>query len=116
MAADSGRLVTVAGQLATKDGGMMVEPGLAFSTQFAQCLRNIVAVVEAAGGSAENIAMMRAYLRDMAAFRNDTGAIRDAWREILGKHFPAMTMVEVTMLFDPNALVEIDAFAVVPSR
>lgn len=116
MSASAGRLVTVAGQLATTGGGIAVSSDLSFAKQFAMCLQNVVDVVAAAGGKPTDIAMMRAYVRDMQAFKNDGGEIRAAWLKILGKHFPPMTMVEISMLFDPNALVEIDAFAVIQSN
>jgi enamine deaminase RidA (YjgF/YER057c/UK114 family) len=49
----------------------------------------------------------------MDAFKRGGSEIRDAWLKTLGKHYPPMTMIQVMMLFDPNALVEIDAFAVI---
>ena len=113
MSASQGRLVTVAGQLATVGGSIEVEPGLSFTDQFELCLKNVATVGAAAGGQPEDIAMMRAYVRDMQAFKEGGPAIREAWLKILGKHYPPMTMLQVQMLFDPNALVEIDAFAVV---
>lgn len=116
MAANSGRLVAVAGQLATQNGGVVVAPGLSFAKQFGMALQNIVDVVAAAGGKPSDLMMMRAYVRDMQAYKDSVAEIRGAWMKSIGKHFPAMTMVEVSMLFDPNALVEIDAFAVIPTN
>lgn len=113
MSGRGGKVLSVAGQLATEKGGVQVAAGMPFAKQFAQCLRNVVDVVAADGGKPTDIAMMRAYVRDMQAFKNSAAEIRAAWMEILGKHFPAMTMVEVTMLFDANAMVEIDALAVI---
>lgn len=109
----TGRIVTVAGQLATENGSIEVKNGLSFTQQFAMCLKNVVSVVQAAGGTATDITMMRAYVRDMDGFKNGKDEIRGAWLEILGKHYPPMTMLQVGMLFDPNALVEIDALAVI---
>lgn len=113
MSASGGRLVTVAGQLASERGSIEVKPGLSFAAQFGMCLQNVADVVAAAGGKPTDIAMMRAYVRDMATFKSSGAAIREAWMKSLGKHFPPMTMIQVMMLFDPNALVEIDALAVV---
>ena len=113
MAASAGQIVTVAGQLATVNGAMNVAPGLDFVAQYRQALQNVVEVVTAAGGAPANIAMMRAYVRDIEAFKQGGAGLRDAWMSTIGKHFPPMTMVQVVMLFDPNALVEIDAVAVI---
>ncbi len=113
MAASGGRLVTVAGQLATARGELEVPAGLSFAAQFAICLQNVVDVVAAAGGKPTDIAMMRAYVRDMQAFKDSGAEIRDAWLRTLGKHYPPMTMIQVVMLFDSKALVEIDALAVI---
>ncbi|MCW5750018.1 MAG: RidA family protein [Alphaproteobacteria bacterium] len=113
MSAQGGKVLSVAGQLATEKGGVEVPKGMPFAKQFAQCLRNVVDVVAADGGKPTDIAMMRAYVRDIQAFKDSAAEIRTAWMEILGKHFPAMTMVEVTMLFDPDAMIEIDALAVI---
>lgn len=107
------RLLSVAGQLAVHNGSAEVEPNQSFAQQFAKCLQNVVAVVRADGGTASDIAMLRAYVRDMAAFKSSAEQIKGSWSELLGKHFPAMTLVEVSMLYDPNALVEIEAFAII---
>lgn len=113
MSAPAGQIVTVAGQLATVKGAMDVAPGLDFVAQYKQALQNVVDVVAAAGGSPTNIAMMRAYVRDIEAFKRGGSGLREAWMSTIGKHFPPMTMVQVVMLFDPNALVEIDAVAII---
>jgi enamine deaminase RidA (YjgF/YER057c/UK114 family) len=113
MSASGGRLVTVAGQLATERGAMEVKTGQSFAQQFALSLQNVADVVAAAGGQPSDVAMMRAYVRDIEAFKSSGAEIRAAWMKILGKHFPPMTMIQVVMLFDPNALVEIDALAVI---
>jgi enamine deaminase RidA (YjgF/YER057c/UK114 family) len=111
MSASGGRIVTVAGQLATERGAMEVKAGQSFARQFAQSLQNVADVVAAAGGQPSDVAMMRAYVRDIEAFKSSGAEIRVAWMKIFGKHFPPMTMIQVAMLFDPNALVEIDALA-----
>jgi enamine deaminase RidA (YjgF/YER057c/UK114 family) len=113
MSVSGGRLVTIAGQLATEKGGVAVDPAMPFVKQFGLALRNVADVVRAAGGKPTHIMMLRAYVRDMNAFKSHPGEIREAWLATLGKHYPAMTMIGVTMLFDPNALVEIDGLAVI---
>jgi enamine deaminase RidA (YjgF/YER057c/UK114 family) len=108
-----GRTVFIAGQLAVIDGAASVTPNMPFADQYIQALRNVVAVAKAAGGDAANITMLRAFVRDMDAFRHSHGAVGAVWRDLFGKHFPAMTVVEVTQLYCPNALVEIEAVAVI---
>lgn len=82
--------------------------------QFALALANVVTVVEAAGGKAEHLVNLRTYVTDMDAFNAAVKAVGAAWGDSLGHHFPAMTLVEVTKLFDANAMVEIEAEAVIP--
>ena len=86
---------------------------MTFADQYIQALRNVVAVAEAAGGSAANITMLRAFVLSMDEFRQSHGPVGAVWRDLFGKHFPAMTVVEVTQLYCPNALVEIEAAAVI---
>ncbi|WP_365698239.1 RidA family protein [Phenylobacterium sp.] len=69
-------------------------------------------VVRAAGGEVGNIVMLRAYVTDMAEFNAGGAEVGEAWGATLGRHFPAMTLVGVTALVDPNARVEIEAEAV----
>jgi enamine deaminase RidA (YjgF/YER057c/UK114 family) len=114
VATEGGTTLRVAGQLAVRDGKGPVEAGLDFGAQFAQALANVVAVVRAAGGEPRHVASLRAYVTDMAAFHASGAAIGEGWRASLGKHFPAMTLVGVTALVDPNAKVEIEAEAVLP--
>lgn len=82
--------------------------------QFGQCLDNILAVVEAAGGTARDIARMTVYVTDLAAYRAAQKALGAVWRPRLGRHFPAMALVGVTGLVEPDAMVEIEAVAVLP--
>jgi enamine deaminase RidA (YjgF/YER057c/UK114 family) len=74
-------------------------------------LGNVVAVAEAAGGAAADIASLRVFVTSIAAFKSAQQDIAASWRRILGSHFPAMTLVEVTALFEPTADVEIEAVA-----
>jgi enamine deaminase RidA (YjgF/YER057c/UK114 family) len=69
-------------------------------------------VLRAAGGEPENLVMMRAFVTDIDAFKAAGAAVGAAWGTHLGKHFPAMTLVEVSRLIDPNAMVEIEGEAV----
>jgi enamine deaminase RidA (YjgF/YER057c/UK114 family) len=83
--------------------------------QFAQALDNVLAVVHAAGGKAENIAKMTVYVTDLDAYRNSLREFGSVWRERLGKHFPAMALVGVAGLVEREALIEIEAVAVLDS-
>ena len=82
--------------------------------QFAQALRNIVTILECDGAGPKNIARMTCYVTSIDDYLASAQEIGRAWREILGKHYPAMALVQVVRLVEPKALVEIEATAVVP--
>jgi enamine deaminase RidA (YjgF/YER057c/UK114 family) len=81
--------------------------------QAAQALRNVVAVLEAAGAGPEHIVRMTWYFTDKAAYIAGLKEIGQAYRDIIGRNFPAMTAVEVTALVEDRAKVEIECTAVV---
>jgi enamine deaminase RidA (YjgF/YER057c/UK114 family) len=83
-----------------------------FVSQFRQALSNIHAIVESAGGRVEQIARLTWYVTDLEQYRAKGREIGTAYREILGKHFPAMTVVEVKSLVEKDALIEIEATAI----
>ena len=105
--------IRVSGQLARR-GGDAVETGLTLGDQWRLALENLVTVVRAAGADIPNIVLLRAYVTDMAEFNAGGAMVGEAWGATLGRHFPAMTLVGVTALVDPNARVEIEAEAVLP--
>ena len=105
--------VRVSGQLA-RAGGAPVQPGLTLGEQWRLALENLITVVRAAGGDIGNIVLLRAYVTDMAEFNAGGAMVGEAWAATLGRHYPAMTLVGVTGLVDPNARVEIEAEAVLP--
>lgn len=80
--------------------------------QFAQALDNVIAVVRAAGGKPDSIAKMTVYVTDLDAYRNSLREVGSVWRDRLGKHFPAMALVGVAGLVEREALIEIEAVAV----
>jgi len=82
-----------------------------FCEQFAQALDNVLDIVRAAGGSAEDIAEMTIYATDLDAYRSAAAKLGAAWRERLGRHYPAMALVGVSGLVEKRALVEISAVA-----
>jgi enamine deaminase RidA (YjgF/YER057c/UK114 family) len=82
--------------------------------QVAQALSNIVSVLEAGGAGPEHLVRLTWYVTDVADYRARQAEIGKAYREVIGRHFPAMAVVEVRGLVEPEALVEIEAMAVVP--
>ncbi|MEL6234929.1 MAG: RidA family protein [Pseudomonadota bacterium] len=82
-----------------------------FIGQMEQALRNILAVVEAAGGRAEHITRLTWYVTDKREYVARQSEIGAVYRAVLGRHFPAMTMVVVSALVEDRALVEIEATA-----
>ena len=87
-----------------------------FIGQMRQTLRNIVEVVEAAGGQIEDIARLTWYVTDKAEYLTSQSAVGAAYREVMGYHFPAMTMVVVSALVEDEARLEIEATAILPKQ
>jgi enamine deaminase RidA (YjgF/YER057c/UK114 family) len=110
--AEGTRLLHVAGQFGVRDGESAVNSEDGFAAQWTGALRRVCTVVESAGGAAEDIVALRVYVTDLAAYRASLRDIAGGYRETLGKHFPAITMVAVAGLVDDAALVEIEATAV----
>ena len=106
------RLLFVAGQVGWDAGQRLVDGG--FAAQFAQALRNVLAVVEAAGGESGDIARLTLYVLDRDEYAAARGEIGRHYRELMGRHYPAMTLVEVRGLLEPGARLEIEATAGVP--
>lgn len=107
-----GRTLHVAGQVGWNERGEFETDDLA--EQFAKALDNVLAVVRAAGGSPTDLVRMTIYVTDLDAYRDSLRAVGRAWRERLGKHFPAMALVGVTGLVERRAKVEIEATACLP--
>jgi enamine deaminase RidA (YjgF/YER057c/UK114 family) len=84
--------------------------------QMEQALRNILEVVESAGGTATDIVRLTWYIIDKKDYLAKQKEIGEAYRRVMGKHFPAMTVVVVTGLIEDGALVEIEATAVISCR
>ena len=85
-----------------------------FAAQARQALANVVAVLAEAGGKPEHIARMTWYVTDKREYVAAYKSIGEAYREIMGRHYPAMTAVEVRALVEDRAKVEIEATAVIP--
>ncbi len=80
--------------------------------QFDKALENLLIVVRDAGGTAENIVKLNIYVTDKAAYLSATREAGQAYRKHMGKHYPAMTLVEVKSLYEDGAMVEIEGMAV----
>lgn len=109
--AAEGRLVFVAGQIGW-DEEQRFEVDLA--GQVRRALANVLAVVAEAGGAPENVARMTWYVTDREAYLRELEPIGAAYRELMGRHFPAMAVVVVAGLIEAEAKVEIEATAVLP--
>lgn len=107
-----GRLLFVAGQTAPAFQAASADE--TFQAQFEAVLGRILAVVEEAGGTAQHIGRMTVYVTSMDAYATSRPALGAIWQRQMGAHYPAMAVVEVTRLFDPAAMVEIEATAVLP--
>ncbi len=110
--AAEGRAVFVAGQIGWNADQEFESAD--FVAQVRQALENIVAVVREAGGAAEHITRLTWYVTDKSEYVSRLRDVGDAYRAVIGKHYPAMTMVQVVALVEDEAKVEIEAVAVVP--
>ncbi len=106
----SGRVVFVAGQIGWDADGRFPGPDLV--SQSRQALHNILAVLSEAGAGAEHLVRLTWYVTDMTAYRRERKALGKVYREIIGAHYPAMSLVAVSALVEPEAVVEIEATAV----
>jgi enamine deaminase RidA (YjgF/YER057c/UK114 family) len=110
--AAKGSVLFLAGQVGWTAGEKFKSEKLV--PQFEQALKNIVAIVEKAGGKREDICKMTCFCKDREQYlasRRELGAI---WKEVMGKHYPCMSMIFVVDLLDHPALIEIEAMAVLP--
>lgn len=107
-----GTIVFVAGQVGW-DPQQRIEPG-GFVAQASRALSNIVAILAEAGARPEHIVRMTWYVVDKDEYNASLRELGKAYREIIGRHFPAMTAVQVAGLVEEGARVEVEATAVVP--
>jgi enamine deaminase RidA (YjgF/YER057c/UK114 family) len=111
LAPPGGRILFVAGQTARDAEGRIV-PG-DFVAQFERALQNVLAVVREAGGGPENVGRMTVFVTDRDTYLGSQKELGEVWRRHMGRHYPAMALVEVSALVDEGAVVEIEATAVV---
>ncbi len=109
--AGEGRIVLTGGQVGWDETETFAE-GLV--PQIRQALLNITAVLAESGAGPSDIARLTWYVTDMPAFRACTAELGAAWREVMGRNFPAMAVIGATSLVEPKALVEIEATAILP--
>ena len=106
------RLLFVAGQVGWDAQQRLVGDGIV--EQFAQALANVLIVVAAAGGTADDVARLTLYVVDREEYTRSRGEIGKHYRQLMGSHYPAMALVEVRALLEPGARVEIEATAALP--
>ncbi len=87
-----------------------------FAAQVAQALRNIVAVLAEAGAGPEHLVRLTWYVTDKRTYLDSLREVGRAYRAIIGRHYPAMALVQVVALVEDRALVEIEATAVIPEE
>ena len=107
------RLFAVAGQIAW-DAEQRLVGREDFALQFRTALANVVAVVRAAGGGPEHLLQLTIFVTDKRAYLACTRELGAAWKELVGRHYPAMALVEVADLLEEGAQVEIQALAGLP--
>ena len=110
--AASGRQVFVAGMIGWDHARVLATGGLV--PQARKALENVVEVLAAAGARPEHLVRLTWYVTDRAEYLAEAGPLGAAYREVIGRYYPAMTAVEVSALMEAGAVVEIEATAVVP--
>jgi enamine deaminase RidA (YjgF/YER057c/UK114 family) len=109
-----GQMIFISGQIGWDSNGRFSSDDL--TGQTAQALRNIVRVLKEAQAEPRHLVRLTWYVLSRDAYIREARDIGAAYREILGKHFPAMSVVEVRGLVEQRALVEIEATAVIPDE
>jgi len=107
----SGRLIVTAGVV-----GWDHEEHFTSNTlpgQFEQVLKNIVAILHEDGAGPQHLVRLTCYVTSIEAYLASLNQVGEAWQRVIGRHYPAMALVEVTRLVEPQAMVEIEAMAVV---
>jgi enamine deaminase RidA (YjgF/YER057c/UK114 family) len=107
-----GTIVHVAGQAPFDRTGAVVGRG-DFVAQFAQVMANLKTAIEAAGGRPQHYAVLTIYVTDVQAYHASTKALGKLYRDVFGKYFPAITLVEVKGLYNRDCMIEISGLAVI---
>jgi enamine deaminase RidA (YjgF/YER057c/UK114 family) len=109
-----GTLVFIAGQIGWTGEGRWEARD--FAGQFRQALENILSVLKEAKGRPEHIVRLTWYVLDKKEYLSSLKAVGDAYRELMGRHYPTMAVVQVSGLMESEARLEIEATAVVPEK
>lgn len=109
----SGRIVFIAGQVGWNEQQKFSSESLA--PQFEQALKNVLAVLAEAGGMPHHICRITAYCIDRPAYLASRAELGRIWQRLMGKHYPAMSMIFVADLLDHPAKIELEATAVIPT-
>ncbi|MFD8233863.1 RidA family protein [Streptomyces sp. NPDC059696] len=110
--ASGARVVFLAGQAALDADGKVA--GGTLPEQFGKALSNLLTALAAAGGTPSDLARVTVYATDVEAYRTHARELGRIWRELAGRDYPAMAVVQVVRLWDTEAMVELDGFAVLP--
>ncbi|EFL35527.1 endoribonuclease L-PSP family protein [Streptomyces viridochromogenes DSM 40736] len=110
--ATGSRVVFLAGQTALDTDGKVV--GRTLPEQFERALTNLLTALAAAGGTPADLARVTVHATDVGAYRAHAPELGRLWRRLAGRDYPAMAVVEVVRLWDEEAMVELDGFAVLP--
>jgi enamine deaminase RidA (YjgF/YER057c/UK114 family) len=110
--AASGKLVFIAGQIGWTGEGKWEARD--FASQFRQALQNVIEVLREANGKPEHLVRLTWYVLDKREYLNALKAVGEAYRDLMGKHYPTMAVVQVSGLVEDEARLEIEATAVVP--
>jgi enamine deaminase RidA (YjgF/YER057c/UK114 family) len=110
----SGRTLYIAGQVATEASGQVVGKG-DLVAQFRQVCANLAALLEASGGRLEHVVKLTVFVLSKAEYKARVREIGGVYREFFGRHYPAMTLVEVSALFEDDYAIEIEGVAVLPA-
>ncbi len=108
----AGRLIFIAGQVGWN--ARQVFESEAIAPQFEQALRNVLAVLAQAGGQPQHICRITAFCCDKPAYLAARGELGAIWRRLMGRHYPAMSMIFVADLLDSPGKIELEATAVLP--
>lgn len=109
---EGGKILHIAGETGHQQD-MSLDTG--FVPQFAAACRNVAAVIGEAGGSPSDLVSLTVFVTSVSDYRDNLEAVGAAYRDVFGKHFPAMALVGVSELVDPDAVVEMMGTAVISS-
>ncbi|MEI8256655.1 MAG: RidA family protein [Deltaproteobacteria bacterium] len=107
-----GQLLVLAGQVGWDEKEQIAPGGLV--PQFEQALKNVLKVIETAGGKPEHLMQLRIYLTDKQAYISQSAELGKVWRRLMGHHYPCMTGLVIAGLVEEGAMVELEGLAVLP--